>query len=150
MRWLIATLAVAVVAAGPAVIYWRLFRADERAQPEWSTEWKRTDRATKRRVRRALRRVETLYNPDDARLLVGLSRRMDRFQFGGRWWRRVELPLLGVVVVLGLAAGSLRAILPPIIMLGSGLLLRAVVLPRQQRRRQQTIAANQRLHGRQT
>src|SRR5436305_527400 len=73
MRWLIATLAVAVVAAGPAVIYWRLFRADERAQPEWSTEWKRTDRATKRRLRRALRRVETLYNPVDARHPASLA-----------------------------------------------------------------------------
>ena len=55
---------------------WRLARRMHRENSEWAAAWKRASRTRKRRVRRAMRHVTALYDADDARLLVGLSRRM--------------------------------------------------------------------------
>jgi hypothetical protein len=49
-----------------------------REDPEWAAAWKRASRSRRRRIGRALRQGETVYDADDARLLVGLSRRTDR------------------------------------------------------------------------
>jgi hypothetical protein len=130
------------------VRYRRLVAADQRTQPEWAAEWKRADRAKKRRIQRALRRGETLYDPDDARLLVGLSQRIDRLQGAGGWWRRIEWPILAVSSIVGVITGDVRLAVQAIVILGSVAFLHRVVLPRQRKRRHQTALANNQIHGR--
>jgi hypothetical protein len=132
-----------------AVVRYRgLLAADRRTQPEWAAGWKRADRAKKRRIQRALRRGETLYNPDDARLLVGLSRRIDGFQETSGWWRRIEWPILAVSFSVGIVTGDVRLAVQAIVILGSVAFLHRVVLPRQRKRRRRTTLANNQIHGR--
>jgi len=139
----ITLIVILLIAAIPAVM-----QADRRAQPDRAAEWKRADRAKKRRIQRALRRGETLYNPDDARLLVGLSRRIDRFQETGGWWRRIEWPILAVSFVVGVVTGDVRLAIQAVVILGSVAFLHRVVLPRQRKRRRRTALANNQIHGR--
>jgi hypothetical protein len=148
MAWAILLLFILLFPAIAVVRYRRLVAADRRAQPEWAAEWKRADRAKKRRIQRALRRGETLYNPDDARLLVGLSRRLDRFQETRGWWRRIEWPILAVSFIVGVVTGDVRLAIQAIVILGSVAFLHRVVLPRQRERRRRTALANTQIHGR--
>ena len=80
MAFVIATLIVVLVGFVTLRPLRRLRREVRDDQPEWTAQWKRTSRAKKREIARALRRGETPYNPDDARLLVGLGRRADLYR----------------------------------------------------------------------
>ena len=141
-------LLVTALALAPQIV--RLRRMRRRAQleqPQWAAEWKRTSRSDRRRITSALRRGETLYDPREARLLVGLSRRADMYQdAGGRRWV-VILALTCPVVVFGIATGNAGLAVEAGVALGILLLVRGVLLPRQQDRRHRAAAANRELHG---
>ena len=136
----------AVVAVVPVLALLRRHRADARARPDWWSEWRRTDRATKRRVRAALRNGETLYDPREARLLIGLAAWLDRVQSRSRFNGWPHYALAAVVVVGAVATGHLAATvqLAPLLLIGW---LRHVALPGQRRRRELAVARHRHLLG---
>jgi hypothetical protein len=124
----------------------RISRDVRREQPEWADAWKRSSWSTKRRIARALRRGETLHDPADARLLVGLARRADVYQRSETCRWRWQLPLVALVAVVGIATGNLAPAVQVSALLAFALILGAV-LPRQRARRTDTVVCNQQLHG---
>jgi hypothetical protein len=140
--------AIAALALVPQLM--RLIRLERETriqQPEWSVRWKRAGWARRRRVMRAMRHGETLYDREDARLLVGLSRRADMYhQTAGRRWVFEGL-FIAAALIFGVATRSLGLTVETLVVLGAGLLFRGVLLPRQRERRRRAAAANEQLHG---
>jgi hypothetical protein len=132
-------LVVVAVSLLPHVIRSRqLARRMQRENPEWAAAWKRASRSRKRRIRHAMRHGNTLYDADDARLLVGLSRRADMYQETVGRRLRYSLPLAAVVLVVGIAAGDPVLAVQAVVLFGLAL---------QRERRHRTAAANRQIHG---
>lgn len=147
MALVIATLIVVLVGFVTLLPLRRLRREVRDDQPEWTAEWKRTSRAKKREIARALRRGETPYNPDDARLLVGLGRRADLYQRANMRWWRWHLAVAAVLAILALASGNVGLAVAAVPALASALLLRRVILPRTEARRRRVVASAEQVAG---
>jgi hypothetical protein len=142
-----ALLLLAAFLARPATRYLALHRRARRDDPVWWAQWDTADRETKRRVTMALRRGETLLDPAEARLVVGLGRAADGFkESAGRRARR-RLPLLLVAVAGAFALGDVAVGVEALIALAFSAVLLGVILPRQRRLRDQAIAANRAFLG---
>ena len=140
--------AVAIVLIAPVLLRLRrLARQSRRDQPEWSAEWKHTSRSKKRQIARAIRHGEPLYDPHDAELLIGLSRRADLAQrSSARRWRW-HIPFAVVALALAVAGGQVGVAAAAMLALGSLVLLNAVLLPRARERRRRAVASAEQLHG---
>jgi len=147
--YVILLVVVVAVSLVPQIVRMRrLAQRMQREDPEWVAAWKRASWSRKRRIGRAMRHGETLFDPEDARLLVGLSRRADIYQAGTGRRLRYSLPLAGVLVALAIAAGDPALAVQAVVLLGLALFLHRVVLPRQRARRHRTAAANRQIHTR--
>ena len=147
MLIILGAIVVAAVLVGvPVLAVVRRHRADAREHPDWWGEWKQADRATKRRVRAALRRGETLYDPREARRLIGLAAGLDRVQARSSFSGWPHYAWAAVIVAGALATGHLAATvqLAPLLLIGW---LRHVALPGQRRRRELAVARHRHLLG---
>ena len=147
---LLVILVVVAVAASlvPQIIRMRRFqRRMRRENPDWVAAWGRASWSTKRRIGRAMRRGETLYDRDDAQLLIGLSRRADLYQATAGRRMRYSLPLVVLMVVIAIAADDPALAVQAVVLLGLAFVLHRLVLPRQRARRHRAAAANRQIHG---
>jgi Flp pilus assembly protein TadB len=141
-------IAIAALALVPQLMRLRrLARKSRIEQPEWSARWKRAGWAGRRRIMRAMRHGDTLYDPEDAQLLVGLSRRADMYhETAGRRWL-FESSFITAALIFGIATWNVGLTVETLVVLSAVLLFRGALLPRQRERRRRTAAANEQLHG---
>jgi hypothetical protein len=147
MAFVILTLTVVVIGFVCVFQLRRLTREAREDQPEWTAEWKRTSRAKKRHIARALRRGETPYNPDDARLLIGLSRHTEVVQRRNLRWSRWHLPFAAVGLVLAVITGNVGLAVAVLPAAAGALVLQYVALPRMQARHHRAVAAAKHFHA---
>jgi hypothetical protein len=146
MAFVVLTVTVVVIGLVTIVQLRRLTREARDDQPEWTAEWKRTSRAEKRRIARALRRGETPYNPDDARLLIGLSRRLELIQRRNVRWYRWHLAFAAVGLVLAGITGNVGLAVAVLPAAAGALVLQYLALPRMRARHHRAVAAAKHFH----
>jgi hypothetical protein len=149
VAYAIVLLVVTAVSLVPQILRMRrLAQRMQREEPEWVSAWKRAGWSRKRRIARAMRHRERLYDPDDVRLMVGLSRRADLYQATAarRLW--FSLPLVGALVLIAIVLDDPALAVQAVVVLGLAFLIHRVILPRQRARRHQTVAANRHGQGR--
>lgn len=148
MAYAIALVVVVAVSLIPLVVRMRrIARRMRQEDPEWVAAWKRASWSKKRRIGRAMRRGETLYDPGDAQLLVGLGRRADIYQETAGRRSRYSLPLLGIVFVIAVAADDPALAVQAVGVVLVAFVVHRVLLPRQRARRHRTMATNRQIHG---